>query len=189
MYRILVIEDDFSMAEAMKRQMELWGNEVLLISDFQNVIPVFTEYEPHMVLIDIMLPFFNGYHWCSEIRKISDVPVVFISSASDNMNIVMAMNMGGDDFVVKPFDLNFLLAKINSLLRRTYDYQGEMNIVSCGDVILDLDNAKLQYQGNVMELSHNDFIILKELMTHKGKNVSQYNHKKTSNQIDRTDKE
>ena len=99
MYRILVIEDDFSMAEAMKRQIESWGNEVLLVSDFQHVIPTFVEYDPHMVLIDVMLPFYNGYHWCGEIRKISNVPVIFVSSASDNMNIVMAMNMGGDDFI------------------------------------------------------------------------------------------
>lgn len=102
MYRILIIEDDFTMAEAMKKQIESWGNEVRLVLDFQNVIHEFIEYDPHMVLIDIMLPFFNGYHWCSEIRKISDIPVIFISSASDNMNIIMAMNMGADDFIPKP---------------------------------------------------------------------------------------
>lgn len=117
MYRILIIEDDFTMAEAMKKQIESWGNEVRLVLDFQNVIHEFIEYDPHMVLIDIMLPFFNGYHWCSEIRKISDIPVIFISSASDNMNIIMAMNMGADDFIPKPVDLNVMIAKIQAVLR------------------------------------------------------------------------
>ena len=93
MYRILVIEDDFALAQVIKKQIESWGNEVELITDFQNIVSTFAKYDPHLVLVDIGLPFFNGYHWCSEIRKISNVPIVFLSSASDNMNIVMAMNM------------------------------------------------------------------------------------------------
>ena len=97
MYRIMIVEDDLSLAEAMKKPIEAWGNEVLCIRDFRNLIPSFAEYDPHLVLLDIMLPFYNGYYWCGEIRKISNVPIIFISSASDNMNIVMAMNMGGDD--------------------------------------------------------------------------------------------
>ncbi len=172
MYRILVIEDDFSMAEAMKRQMELWGNEVLLISDFQNVIPVFTEYEPHMVLIDIMLPFFNGYHWCSEIRKISDVPVVFISSASDNMNIVMAMNMGGDDFIPKPVDLSVMMAKIQALLRRAYDMTGKAPVLEHRGVALNLNDTSFTFESERVELTKNEFRILQTLMESKGKVVS-----------------
>ena len=124
MYRILIIDDDFSMAEAMKKQIESWGHEVKLVEDFQNVISALAEYDPHMVLVDIMLPFFNGYHWCSEIRKISDIPVIFISSASDNMNIVMAMNMGGDDFIPKPVDPTVMMAKIQAVLRRAYELGG-----------------------------------------------------------------
>ena len=172
MYRILVIEDDFSMAEAMKRQMELWGNEVLLISDFQNVIPVFTEYEPHMVLIDIMLPFFNGYHWCSEIRKISDVPVVFISSASDSMNIVMAMNMGGDDFIPKPVDLSVMMAKIQALLRRAYDMTGKAPVLEHRGVALNLNDTSFTFESERVELTKNEFRILQTLMESKGKVVS-----------------
>ena len=126
MYRILVIEDDMTMAKAIKKQLESWGNDVRLTEDFRNILSVFTEYDPHMVLMDIMLPFFNGYHWCSKIRKISNVPVVFISSASDNMNIVMAMNMGGDDFICKPVDPNVMMAKIQAVLRRTYDMAGKI---------------------------------------------------------------
>ena len=116
----------------MKKQIESWGNEVRLVLDFQNVIHEFIEYDPHMVLIDIMLPFFNGYHWCSEIRKISDIPVIFISSASDNMNIIMAMNMGADDFIPKPVDLNVMIAKIQAVLRRTYDRSNQVPVLECG---------------------------------------------------------
>ena len=132
----------------------------------------FIKIKPEIILLDIMLPHYNGYHWCQEIRKISKVPIIFISSISDNLNMILAMNMGGDDFIVKPFELNYLLAKINSLLRRTYDFREMMNVIACGEVVLDLDNAKLQYQGNILELSRNDFVILKELMINKGKSVS-----------------
>ncbi len=172
MYRILVIEDDFSMAEAMKRQLESWGNEVRLISDFQNVIPAFEAYDPHMVLIDIMLPFFNGYHWCSEIRKISNVPVVFISSASDNMNIVMAMNMGGDDFIPKPVDLNVMTAKLQALLRRAYDMVEKSPVLEHRGVALNLNDTSFTCGGERVELTKNEFRILQTLMENKGKVVS-----------------
>ena len=99
MYKILIVEDDLAMAQAIRKEMTAWGNEAEYVEDFRNVLAEFTDYDPHLVLMDITLPFFNGYHWCSEIRKISEVPVIFISSVSDNMNIVMAMNMGGDDLV------------------------------------------------------------------------------------------
>lgn len=171
-YKVMIIEDDLNAAQSISNFLEAWGFQCIYLENFQEVTEEFVEYKPEIVLLDITLPRYNGYYWCEEIRKISKVPIIFISSTSDNLNMILAMNMGGDDFVIKPFDLNFLLAKINSLLRRTYDFQGVMNIIACGDVVLDLDNAKLQYKGNIMELSRNDFVILKELMTHKGKNVS-----------------
>ena len=172
MYRIFIIEDDASLANVMKRQMESWGNEVRCALDFQNVIPEFTAYDPHMVLVDIMLPFFNGYHWCSEIRKISNVPVVFISSASDNMNIVMAMNMGGDDFIAKPIDLGVMTAKIQALLRRTYDMGSKIPILEHRGAVLNLHDTTLTYQGERIELTKNDFRILQTLLENKGKVVS-----------------
>lgn len=171
-YKVMIIEDDLNAAQSISNFLETWGFQCIYLENFQEVTEEFVKYKPEIVLLDITLPRYNGYYWCEEIRKISKVPIIFISSTSDNLNMILAMNMGGDDFVIKPFDLNFLLAKINSLLRRTYDFQGVMNIIACGDVVLDLDNAKLQYKGNIMELSRNDFVILKELMTHKGKNVS-----------------
>lgn len=172
MYRILIIEDDLSMAAAMKKQIESWGNQVRLVEDFQNVLSAFVEYDPHMVLVDIMLPFFNGYHWCSEIRKISGVPVIFISSASDNMNIVMAMNMGGDDFIPKPVDLNVMMAKIQAVLRRTYDMVGKIPVLEHRGAILNLNDTTLTFQGENVELTKNEFRILQTLMENKGKVVS-----------------
>ena len=172
MYRILVIEDDMTMAKAIKKQLESWGNDVRLTEDFRNILSVFTEYDPHMVLMDIMLPFFNGYHWCSKIRKISNVPVVFIYSASDNMNIVMAMNMGGDDFICKPVDPNVMMAKIQAVLRRTYDMAGKIPMLEHRGAILNLHDTSLSYEGKRLELTRNEFRILQTLLENKGKVVS-----------------
>lgn len=172
MYRILIIEDDEAMARAMKKQIEAWGNEGRCVQNFQNIISEFTEYDPHMVLMDIMLPFYNGYHWCSEIRKISNVPVVFISSASDNMNIVMAVNMGGDDFIAKPVDLSVMMAKIQAVLRRTYDLSGKIPFLEHRGAVLNLNDTSLTYNGERIELTKNEFRILQTMMENKGKVVS-----------------
>ena len=172
MYRIFIIEDDISMAQAMKKQIASWGNEVLCAKNFNNIIEEFTKFDPHLVLVDIMLPFYNGYHWCSKIRKLSNVPVIFISSASDNMNIVMAMNMGGDDFIAKPFDLNVLTAKIQAVLRRSYNMSGKVPVLEHKGAILNLNDAALSYEGNKLELTRNDFRILQTLMQNVGKVVS-----------------
>ena len=172
MYRILIIEDDFSLAEAIRKQLVSWGHEARCVEDFQNVIPAFVAYDPHLVLVDIMLPFFNGYHWCSEIRKISQVPVVFISSASDNMNIVMAMNMGGDDFIAKPIDLSVMTAKLQALLRRAYDMGSQIPVLEHRGAVLNLNDTSLSYNGERLELTKNEFRILQTLLENKGKVVS-----------------
>ena len=172
MYKIYIIEDDFTIASLMKKHLENWGYEVKRTENFQNIISELTEFEPHMVLVDIMLPFFNGYHWCSEIRKISDIPIIFISSASDNMNIVMAMNMGGDDFISKPMDINVMTAKIQALLRRTYDMGSRIPVLEHKGAVLNLNDATLSYNGKKIELTKNDFRILQTLMENKGRIVS-----------------
>lgn len=172
MYRILIVEDDDSMAKTMKTQIDSWGNQAEIVKDFQNVISAFLSFDPHMVLMDIMLPFYNGYHWCSEIRKISNVPVVFISSASDNMNIVMAMNMGGDDFIPKPVDLTVMMAKIQAVLRRTYDMAGKIPVLEHRGAVLNLNDTTLLYDGEKIELTKNEFRILKTMLEQKGKVVS-----------------
>lgn len=172
MYRIMIVEDDLAMAGAMKKQIEAWGNEAVCVRDFQHVLNVFTECDPHLVLMDIMLPFFNGYHWCSEIRRISNVPVAFLSSAADNMNIVMAMNMGGDDFIPKPVDLDVMMAKIQALLRRAYDMAGKIPMLEHRGAVLNLNSTALTYQGQQVDLTKNEFRILQTLLENKGKVVS-----------------
>lgn len=171
-YRILVVEDDFALAKIMKQQIELWGNEVSLVTDFQNVLSTFLEYDPQLVLMDIKLPFFNGYHWCSEIRKVSNVPILFISSAADNMNIVMTMNMGGDDFIAKPVDTDVLMAKMQAILRRTYDMAGKIPVLEHRGAILNLGDNSLSFAGQRIELTKNEFRILQTLLQNKGKIVS-----------------
>ncbi len=172
MYKIMIIEDDTALAGEMKKQLEAWGNEAYCAREFQDIIPAFTKYDPHMVLLDITLPFYNGYHWCSEIRKISNVPIIFISSASDNMNIVMAMNMGGDDFIPKPVDLSVMMAKIHAVLRRTYDMGGKIPVLEHRGAVLNLNDASLSYNGQRLELTKNEFRILRTLLENKGKAVS-----------------
>jgi DNA-binding response OmpR family regulator len=172
MYRIFIVEDDAAMADTMAKQLMSWGNEVHIAADFRNVAAEFESYEPHLVLLDIMLPFYNGYHWCSEIRKRSNVPVVFLSSASDNMNIVMAMNMGGDDFIAKPVDLDVMMAKIQAVLRRAYDMSGEVPTLEHRGAVLNLSDTTLDYRGERIELTKNEYRILQTLMENKGKIVS-----------------
>ena len=168
----MLIEDDENMANAMRTQLQAWGYEVYCIQNFQKVTEEFLAVEPQLVLLDIMLPFFNGYHWCSEIRKHSNVPILFISSASDNMNIIMAMNMGGDDFIAKPFDLNVLLAKVQAILRRTYDLTGSIPVLEHKGAILNLNDMTLHYGEQILDLTRNEFRILQTLLEQKGKVVS-----------------
>ena len=172
MYKILIIEDDLTMAQAIQKEMTAWGNEAEYVQDFRNVMKIFAEYDPHLVLMDIALPFYNGYHWCSEIRKVSDVPVIFISSASDNMNIIMAVNMGGDDFIAKPFDLGVLTAKTQAVLRRTYDMSGKVPVLEHRGAMLNLYDTCLTYEGKKISLTKNEFRILQTLMENKGRLVS-----------------
>ena len=172
MYRILIVEDDAGIAEAVSEQAKMWNFETHSVTNFRDVMAEFNAFDPHLVLMDIGLPFFNGYYWCGEIRKVSRVPVIFISSASDNMNIVMAMNMGGDDFIAKPSDLNVLTAKVQALLRRTYEFAGATNLLEHKGAILNKENGILTYQGEKIELTKNEWRILQVLMEHKGKAVS-----------------
>ena len=171
MYRLLIIEDDKGIAEAIKTQAEMWGMQVHMIRNFRNVMTEFAQVEPHIVLLDISLPFFNGYHWCSEIRKVSKVPIIFISSASDNMNMIMAMNMGADDFA-KPFDQSLLMAKLQAMLRRTYDFSSSVPVLEHRGALLHTGEQSLTYGDEKISLSKNEYRILLVLMENKGRVVS-----------------
>ncbi len=172
MYKILIIEDDRTIAGTVKSNLEKWGFEARCAENFKDIMSEFSEFSPHLVLMDIGLPFYNGFYWCSEIRKISKVPVVFLSSASDNMNIIMAMNMGGDDFISKPFDLTVLMAKIQAILRRTYDFGSETSVITHKGVMLNVADAALCYNGEKIDLTKNEYRILLTLLENKGKVVS-----------------
>lgn len=171
-YRLLIVEDDRVIAGEMKRHLEKWGYEVFCAESFHNVMADFTACTPQLVLMDIGLPFFNGYYWCAQIRQISQVPIIFVSSAGDNMNIVMAVNMGGDDFVVKPFEPEVLSAKVQALLRRTYAFRGQTSVMECGGLILDLTNASVLVDGRKLELTKNEFRIMQILFENTGKTVA-----------------
>ena len=172
MYTIFIVEDDPTIARAVQKHLESWGMNACIAEDFQNVTAEFLRCAPQLVLLDIYLPFFNGHHWCSEIRKLSRVPIIFLSSAADNMNIVMAMNMGGDDFITKPFDLSVLTAKVQALLRRTYEFAGAAERIEHGGALLDLGELVLQADGNRIPLTKNEVRILQTLMEARGKVVS-----------------
>lgn len=172
MYKILIVEDDHVIAREIGRQIQNWGYETKIVEDFEHVVTDFVSFAPQLVLMDISLPFFNGYYWCAEIRKVSKVPIIFLSSAADNMNIVMAINMGADDFIAKPFDMNVLTAKLQAMLRRSYDFSGQMNLIEHRGAILNTSDASLTYQGEKIDLTKNDYRILQILMENKGNIVS-----------------
>ena len=172
MYKIFIVEDDSGIASAVAAQVESWGMEACCARDFRNITGEFASCSPHLVLLDIGLPFMNGYHWCSQIRKVSKVPIIFISSASDNMNIVMAMNMGADDFIPKPFDANVLIAKIQALLRRTYDFSESLPVVEHRGAMLNTGDCTFLYGSEKLTLSKNEYRIALVLMRSAGKVVS-----------------
>ena len=172
MYRILIVEDDPVIEGQVGSHLTKWGYEVKSVTDFSDVLSDVVGFEPHLVLLDIGLPFYNGFYWCGEIRKISKVPILFLSSASDNMNIIMAVNMGGDDFVAKPFDLEVLAAKVQAVLRRTYSFQETSSLLEHGGVILNLTDMSFLYKGEKYEKTKNEFRILQILFEHAGNTVT-----------------
>ena len=172
MYRILIVEDDEIIAGLVKKHLESWGYQVDLISDFSQVLAEFVRKDPQLVLLDLKLPFFNGFHWCEEIRKISQVPVIFLSSTADNMNMVMAMSRGADDFIAKPFDLEVLAAKVQAILRRTYSFGNTSNLMEYKGTVLNLGNGTLTVGEQKLELTKNELKILQILYEHRGQVVS-----------------
>ena len=172
MYRVLIVEDDPVITETLAAQLKRWGLEARGVQDFGNVLREFAAYDPQLVLMDISLPFFDGYHWCGEIRKISTVPILFISSAGENMNILMALSAGADDFVSKPFDLSVLMAKVQALLRRAYDFAGQQTVLTHGDLIFTPADGSVTFQGRREKLTRNESRILHVLLENKGQIVS-----------------
>ena len=161
------MEDDETIARLIKKHLEKREYEVSTVQDFGNVLGEFAVCDPQLVLLDIRLPFYNGHYWCTQIRQVSKVPIIFLSSVSDNMNIVMAMNMGADDFIPKPFDLEVLTAKVQALLRRSYDFAGSSSMLEHKGMLLNLSDATLLYQEQKVELTKNELKILQTLIENK----------------------
>lgn len=173
MYRIFIVEDDDVIAGAVERHLEGWGYPVTRARKFDAVLEEFAQCDPQLVLLDISLPFFNGYHWCQEIRKTSKVPILFLTSAADNVNLVMAMQMGGDDLLAKPFDLQVLSAKVQAMLRRAYDFAAApAAVLACGGAVLNVSNGTLRVRGRKVELTRNEGKLLQLLLEKKGQIVS-----------------
>ncbi|GFP76539.1 response regulator transcription factor [Clostridium fungisolvens] len=173
MFKILIVEDEHKMREIILENIERWGLKGYYVQDFNNVLEDFARYEPHLVLMDITLTAYDGFYWCGKIREVSKVPIIFISSRNTNMDIVMAINMGGDDFIQKPFSLEVLMAKINALLRRTYNYINAFsNIIEVNGVVLNIKDNSVLYKDNKLELTKNEFKILYTLMKENGEIVS-----------------
>ena len=172
MYKVFLVEDDETIAKMVKNHLEKWDYEVRIAQKFDRIMAEFADYEPQLVLMDIGLPFYNGYHWCTQIRKVSNVPVVFLSSAADNMNIVMAVTMGADDFIAKPFDMQVLTVKIQAILRRSYDFAGNSSVLEHKGAMLNISEAELSYEGESLELTKNELKILQTLFENKASIVT-----------------
>lgn len=172
MFKIFVVDDSKIISEKLKEELEKWGFEIILVDDFEKVIDIFKKENPNLVVMDIALPYYDGYFWTRKIRDLSNVPIIFLSSKEDTMNKIMAMEMGADDFVSKPFDLDLLIAKIKALLRRTYDYKDNLDRLELGGLVLDLKSMTVSFCEKSIDLSKNEFKILETLMVNKGNVVS-----------------
>ncbi|MEB2264214.1 response regulator transcription factor [Priestia megaterium] len=171
--KILIVEDDDKIYELVKEKFEQWSFEVAGIEDFQKVMEVFIAESPELVILDVNLPVYDGFYWCQQIRAVSKTPIVFLSSREHPMDIVMAMNVGADDYIQKPFNLDVLVAKVQALLRRTYSYGDTISdIIEWNGAVLDLKKGSLHYNDQEIHLTKNEFFILRLLLEERGKIVS-----------------
>jgi two-component system, OmpR family, bacitracin resistance response regulator BceR len=171
--KILIVEDDDKIYELVKEKFEQWSFEVAGIEDFQKVMEVFIAESPELVILDVNLPVYDGFYWCQQIRTVSKTPIVFLSSREHPMDIVMAMNVGADDYIQKPFNLDVLVAKVQALLRRTYSYGDTISdIIEWNGAVLDLKKGSLHYNDQEIHLTKNEFFILRLLLEERGKIVS-----------------
>ncbi len=171
MYKVMIVEDDEAIAQVLARVLVKYGYEPVRAANFARVDAEFAAAQPHLVLLDIGLPLYDGYHWCRAIRAASKVPILFLSSAADNMNQVLALSLGADDFLPKPFDLSVAMAKVEALLRRAYAFSADTAVLACGGAVLNLQNATVSAGGQVQELTKNEFRILQLLFSRRGRIV------------------
>ncbi|GAA0771486.1 response regulator transcription factor [Clostridium subterminale] len=172
MKEILLVEDDLDLSKVLSSSLNKWGFEVNLIENFDSILKEFIEKEPQLLIMDVNLPYYDGFYWCKKIREISKVPIIFLSSRDSNMDLIMGINNGGDDYITKPFSIEVLITKINALLRRTYDYAGSESIIYYNDAVLDIEKCTFKYGNNTIELTKNEIKILSVLIKNREKVVS-----------------
>lgn len=172
MKEILLVEDDLDLSKVLSSSLNKWGFKVNLIENFDSILKEFTEKEPQLVIMDVNLPYYDGFYWCKKIREVSKVPILFLSSRDSNMDLIMGINNGGDDYITKPFSIEVLITKINALLRRTYDYAGSESIIYYNGAVLDIEKCTFKYGDNTIELTKNEIKILSVLIKNREKVVS-----------------
>lgn len=174
MVKVYIVEDDIVIRDTIQKHLSKWGFEVAVVADYNNILNEFLEVEPQLVILDVNLPYFDGFYWCNQIREVSNVPIIFLSSRDSRMDQIMGMNMGADYYIEKPVDLDVLMARINALIRRTYSYVEleEPNVMEHNNVFLHIDTNTLTYLDEKVELTKNEFLILYELLKQKGRIVS-----------------
>ncbi|WP_346916487.1 response regulator transcription factor [Clostridium sp.] len=172
MKEILLVEDDLDLSKVLSSSLNKWGFKVNLIENFDSILKEFIEKKPQLVIMDVNLPYYDGFYWCKKIREVSKVPILFLSSRDSNMDLIMGINNGGDDYITKPFSIEVLITKINALLRRTYDYAGSESIIYYNNVVLDIEKCTFKYGNNIIELTKNEIKILSVLIKNREKVVS-----------------
>lgn len=173
MHTVFLVEDDLALCAELEDNLRRWGFTVITCQAFDRILEDFVRVRPHLVIMDINLPFFDGFYWCRKIREVSKVPVLFLSSRDTNMDIIMAVNTGGDDYVTKPFSMSVLLARIQAVLRRAYDYNAEQTeVMEHNGVILNISESTLLYGERKAELTRNELKIMAVLMKERGRVVS-----------------
>lgn len=172
MKEILLVEDDFSLAVELKDALNKWNFNVSLIENFEDILKEYIEKKPQLIIMDVNLPYFDGYYWCNKIREVSKVPIIFLSSRDSNMDLIMGINNGGDDYITKPFSIEVLISKINAIMRRTYDYIASESLLYYNDVILDIEKCTLKYNEYTIDLTKNEMKILSVLIKNQGKVIS-----------------
>lgn len=172
MFSIMIVEDDETIAQSLKLEAEQWGYAAFVSEDFSRISETVMEKSPQLILMDIQLPMHNGYYWCQEIRKFSEVPIIFVSSRTDNMDIVMAIQMGADDYIQKPFNLSVVMAKIQAILRRTYDFNEKQDFLIVDEVMLKPSTSTMLYKEQEVEMTRTELKIMEILFRQKGNYVA-----------------
>ncbi|MCH5138739.1 response regulator transcription factor [Clostridiaceae bacterium UIB06] len=173
MYKVMIVEDDLRLYKEIEEGLTKWGFNPVAVKNFEEILNEFVQNKPELVIMDINLPCFDGFYWCQKIREVSKVPIVFLSSRNTNMDIIMAVKMGGDDFITKPFSMDILVTKLHAILRRVYSYGENLGeAIECKGVILNINDSTLAYNENKIELTKNEMKILLLLMKNRGKIIS-----------------